>query len=423
MPIDGASQVNEQQKRMKDSGTKSEESVGSMINDLANDTNFNISVTEDYAQGYPDMEKQFKMDYCVVFHNFDDTEWLIKSTSSIRTDRLYGTEFFAQNIRILDTEENKVDKIYVVVPDSLSDSEVKKIRGYSKKITSGTYKSFLTDVITINELRDLIIHKCMSEVSQGTRSNIIGKDTEKRVVQLLNDKGNWQLWNDFEHTKHKVKADTFQWFRVILTGIGAESSIGYDESKDPIIEIKATDDIPKLEGGGYPKTDVSFTITTQYRKNETYNISIKRTDKKQVTVHEGDISEICDALQLNADSQLGKALLAFQKYGSTMKLQESGNAVHVDVLHKELSKYNHKLVEYAIFGAHSARITHPAQVANCILYFDSTPSKECFWLRDDYITHYLANFVTRGNFGTPFQWTYPSKKLGKSIQLKGYTNN
>ena len=89
------------------------------------------------------------MDFLIEFIDFNKEQWLLKSTSSIR-DRIYGTEFFAQNIRQIN---KNVSKIYVIVPDSLSEKEMRNKINYSTKIKSQTYTSFLTDVLTVNELR------------------------------------------------------------------------------------------------------------------------------------------------------------------------------------------------------------------------------------------------------------------------------
>lgn len=413
-------QVNEQQRKYI-SGAKANKSVDTMLDELISRMGFNISVNRNYADGYPDMEKQFKMDYCVIFHDFNDKHWLLKTTSSIR-ERIYGTEFFAQNIRIIDSDENKIEKIYVVVPDSISEVERTNARRYSDKINGDTYKSFLSDVVTISKLRELIMEKCMADISQGVRSNIIGKDAEDRVAQLLNDEGNWQLWNNFELHKHEIKSDTFHWFKAIMSGIGADPSFGYTESVDKIAKIVGTCDIPGLEGGGYPKTDVSFTVTFSYGEKRTHNITIKKTSEKRVTVHEGTASDLVKALQLNENELLALALSAFQDYGSEKQLRESPQADLADVLYNELPKYNRPLVEYALFGVGNPRTTLSIQVADCIL-FKNDPDKDCFWLRDAYVDYYLKTFVKKGQFGTPFQWTYPSKKRGVSFQLKGFTNN
>jgi len=119
---------------------------------------------------------------------------------------------------------------------------------------------------------------------------------------------------------------------------------------------------------------------------------------------------------------LTKALTAFQDCGSVKKLNELGQGYLVHVLCNKLPSYNRKLIEFAIFGMNNPRITHPSQVADSIL-FKNVPNADNFWLRESYVDYYLRSYSSKGQFGTPFQWTYPSGKRGKSIQLKGFTNN
>ena len=406
--------VSEIQSRNNKSGTEVSRVVEAMIEELIDNFKLNITVNKNYTIGYPGMEEQFKMDFCAIFHDFGDQQWLLKTTNSIR-ERIYGTEFFAQNIRIIDSKNSCIERIYVVVPDSISEAEHKNVKRYSKKINSETYKSFLTDVITISNLRELIFRKCMADTSQGVLSNIVGKDAEKRVVQLLNDKSNWKLWNNFEAHKHEVKSDTFPWFKTILSGIG------FTENKDQINIIKAVDTIPMLDGGGLAKTDVSFSVSFSSNNIVTHNISIKKTSKERVSVHEGHVADLIRALQIDPCGDLAEALMVFQKYGSKKEIEKAGLSNLVDVLSNKLPEYNRALAEFAIFGVNSPRINNKTQVADCIFFMNSSDSK-CFWLRNEYIDYYLRNFSSKGQFGTPFQWTYPSGKRGISIQLKGFTS-
>ena len=413
--------VGEYQRRKNESGAKANETLESMLEDLKINTNLNISIEKNYVKGYLGMDRQFKMDYCIVFHDFDDKQWLLKSTNSIR-DRIYGTEFFAQNIRIIDSHTKQVESIFVVVPDSMPEKEYANAKRYSTKIHSNKYKSFLTDIVTIGELRDLIINKCMTNTPQGIRANIIGKDAESRVAQLLVDENNWHLWNDYESCRHNLKSDTYLLFKKIMTTIGATPCLNDKPSPNSIVKIEATTNIPKLKGGGYPKTDVSFSITFENSNIQTHNITIKKTARKRVSIHEGDVADLIKALSLDPDNQLAHALSAFQKYGSKSKLEESTESYLIAVLDKELPQYNVELVKFALFGVNSPRITDKLQIADCILLL-SNSTDSSFWLRDEYMNYYLESFESKGQFGTPFQWTYPSKKRGTRFQLKGFTTN
>ena len=124
----------------------------------------NIDIKKDYSIGYPGYEKQFKMDYQLIFHDFEDENWLIKSTSSIRSDRIYKNEFFAQNIRKID---KKVSKIFIVVPDSsiIKKEELNQKLNYSSKISSNTFDEInITSGYQVSSKPPCIIVSSRSEI-------------------------------------------------------------------------------------------------------------------------------------------------------------------------------------------------------------------------------------------------------------------
>lgn len=381
--------------------------VADMLDDVRNIDLFNIEYSEKYAIGYPGKDKQFKMDFIIKFPDCNNESWLIKSTNSIR-ERIYGTEFFAQNIRIVD--EN-VTKIYVVVPDSISNVEIGNKQNYSNKIKSEKYVSFITDVITVNELRNLIISKASKNISQGMRANILGADAETKIVELLKDENNIALWNDYKNANQTIKSSTYHIFKKVLKVIGLKESENFVES------ISATNDIPRLSNNGKPKTDIAFEIVTD-SGTFMHTISIKNSVEKNVTVHEGYVADLILALGLDENNLLSQALVRFQDIGSEKNLKESCPEV-CDLLKSELSKYNKELVEFFVFGVNSPLVNDDIQIADMILF----TNKFDVWSREDYIEHYISNFSEKGQFGTPFKFTYPSGKRGRKIQVKGFTNN
>lgn len=360
-----------------------------------------------YAIGYPKQDKQFKMDYQIIFHDFDDEVWLIKGTNSIR-ERIYGTEFFSQNIRIIDKQ---VSNIFVVVPDSISNKEMIKAKNYSKKIHSNRYTSFITDIITVNQLRQKIISKCTSIISQGYRSNLLGSNSEKDIATLLNDSKNLTLWNDFALANIQIKSSTYSQFKIIM------EKLNLVEGVDQLVSVEATTEIPKLMNGGNPKTDVLVNIKTTSDSIGT-TMSIKNSKSKVVTIHEGDIYDLIQALNLQNDSPLAIGLSHFQEVGSVKALKEK-YPESFDILNHQLYLFNQDLVGFFIFGERSPLITNDIQIANMIVY---THKFEVFYA-DEYKILYLENFKEKGQLGTPFKWTYPSKKRGRKIQIKGFTNN
>ena len=222
------------------SGKQAKILVSEMLNNLKEEFDINLKIKSNYSVGYPNQQKQFKMDFLIEFADFDNEQWLLKSTNSIR-DRIYGTEFFAQNIRLIN---KKVSKIYVIIPDSIPASEIRNKTNYSTKINSQTYTSFLTDVLTVNELRQKIIEKATQNIELGLRSNILGNDAETSIVNLLNDKKNRELWNDYESLKQTVKSSTYSIYRSIL------KKLNLLEGSDKILDVIATDNIPLLSNRG-----------------------------------------------------------------------------------------------------------------------------------------------------------------------------
>ena len=407
--------IDNQQKTL--SGKASNLTLAEVLDYISKIPKLNISVSKNYMVGYKNCEQQFKMDYKICFHDFNDEIWLIKSTSSIRSDRLYGNEFFAQNIKIID---DKVTNIFVVIPDSVNDKEIQNKIAYSNKIHSNTYVSFIDDVFTFSQLRNKIIEHASENLTQGVSANILGNNAEETIAQLLNDHNNWLLWNDYKKNNKLVKSATFRWFKNIL------SCIDFDNKKQTIQSISATKDIPKLSNGGYPKTDVSFTIYFEWQPNnktvrydkKTYSISIKNTYATTVTVHEGDISDVIIALNIPNDSLLADSLRQFQIFGSAKGLLEN-NPEAYKTISEQLPLYNEKLIEFFIFGVNSHLITDNIQIADIILYTNNFEAVK----REKYINTYLSCYKSNGQFGTPFKWTYPSKKRGQKIQIKGFTNN
>ena len=288
-----------------------------------------ISIDKNYSIGYPGYENQFKMDYQIVFHDFEDEIWLIKSTNSIRSDRLYGNEFFAQNIKKIN---KKVSKIFVVVPDSsiTKEKELKQKINYSSKISSGTYKSFLDNILTFSELRNLLLEYAASKINQGIRSNILGNNAEVNIVNLLNNKDNLSLWNNYEKYYKRIKSSTYNMFATIL------KAVGFFPNQDNIVNIEATRNIPKLSNGGNPKTDVKFEVKTVI-ETSVHTISIKNTSKKEVTIHEGSVEDVIYCLGVAEESDMAKALREFQKYGGFKTLKEN-NENYYKILESELSK-------------------------------------------------------------------------------------
>lgn len=399
----------EDSKRKALSGRMAKALVYSVISDAIDDLNLNVSISTDYTIGYPNMDdNQFKADFSILFHDYKE-KWLVKSTNSVRSDRLKGNEFSAQHIRELD---HTVTSFFVVVPDSMDEKGFKELKNYSTKIHQQQVKSYFTDILTISDFEKIFKAHATKNIPQGKLANIMGKDAENKTIAALSDSKNVQLWNDLSKNDI-IKSHTFQLFKEILT------AFGYCQQTDVISEIVATSDIPKLTNGGSPKTDVLFKLTATNGINE-HTISIKNTTNLTVTVHEGNVNDLIVALGIKDDSKLAFALHSFETHGSMkrMLLNDNEGEKHLETLRTQLIFYNRQIADFAFFGTNSPLVNDKAQVADSILY----TYNQAIYLRETYLDNYLDAYGTRGTFSTPFSWTRPSGNKQK-FQLKAWTNN
>src|SRR5699024_10614627 len=101
----------------------------------------------------------------------------------IRSDRVKGNQFDAQNIRRI---KPNVKRIYLVTSDFADPKEVYNRKKYSKDIKSKRLYSEIDDVISFNTLSLLIRDKALENLNQGVRANILGEETEERIMRALN---------------------------------------------------------------------------------------------------------------------------------------------------------------------------------------------------------------------------------------------
>ena len=164
----------------------------------------------------------------------------------------------------------------------------------------------------------------------------------------------------------------------------------------------------KLPSGGNPKTDVLVNIMYKNNNTETRTISCKRSVEDSVSVHEYKADDFADVLDKN-NEKLRRYLNEFQKVGAATQMKEEDKKG----LEQELKPLLKKLCQWVIggYGGKGQGI----QNADYILMYDEVNIVPTIHTLEDYCDILLRSKKT---FGTPFSWTYPSKKRGKSIQLK-----
>src|SRR5699024_8408709 len=150
-----------------------------------------------------------------------------------------------QNIRKINP---KVKRIYLVTSDFADPKETYNRKKYSEDITNKRLFSPIDDVISFNTLSLLIRDKALENLSQGVRSNVLGKETEERIMRALNNEDNIALWNGAIDKYSLPKSADYELFKEIL------STHGVDNLSESITSLYATTDIPLLDGGGQPKT-------------------------------------------------------------------------------------------------------------------------------------------------------------------------
>lgn len=391
-------------KRKALSGVAVKKLLVKTLKDLSSNSYINIMYQMDFYTGYNGYsKKQFKMDALIQFKDSNDEIWLIKTTSSIRSDRVKGNQFDAQNIRKINP---KVKKIYLVTSDFADSKETYYRKKYSEDIKNGKLYSEIDDVISFNALSLLIRDKALENLSQGVRANVLGEETEERIMRSLNNEDNIELWNGLLDSNLLPKSVDYELFEEIL------STYGIDNNDEVITSLYATTDIPLLEGRGQPKTDVHCEVNTN-KNLFNINISVKQTSAKKVTVHEGFMKDILDLLELDMDSNLGIALLRLQECGGKLKLKDKYLESYT-LLESELYKYNEKLIKFFIFGIGSEQ--NNIQIANMLVY-----NKTFKAMTVNETVNHMSKYS--GQFGTPFSFTYPSGSRGKKIQVKAPTNN
>jgi len=358
------------------------------------------NITEKYALADPSIKgkEQFMFDFKIDFH--DNSSWIIHCTNSIRTDRIKGNYFDAEHLKRLNPF---IESAFIVYPDNQSSEDLRSAQRVAESIKNNEIYSPIDDVISFRGIVFLIEAKSinLSGKSSGYGYAIKGLDLETLLVQILNNSANRDLWNTQD--KHLI-GNSFDWFYTLL------NKFGYTE-ETLIKKIHATKDIPKLPSGGYPKSDISVTITTE-NDEKVYNLSCKRVTKSFVSIHQYSSENFVKVLQIKEDS-LKLALKKFQENGGKVKLKENDLSSY-DILNSLIKMYNPQLIDWAFFGIGGEG--SGIQIADYLVSWNESTNSFSVLSKDQVLQKQLLH---DGQFGTPFMWTYASKSKGKSIQLKG----
>lgn len=368
------------------------------ILDRCKNSGYIDDIKYDYAVGrvgYGDKE-QFKAKALIKFSSGE--RWLIYTTTTFRSDRFKGNEWDAFNIKSID---KSITNTYMVYADGLNPKEELEFARYSVKCNNGNLYTPFTDIVSQETIVKLIEECALENQSKGYKKTVKGNDFEDRVAKTLEFKQNIDKWND--HNCNAVGSH-YPLFERIALCIGLKKCIK---------SVNATSDkksIGRLPSGGNPKTDVLMRVEYENGTTEVFTFSCKRSASKSVTVHEYKADDFADILDKDND-ELRKFLNEFQCAGSLSKFGDDNCMLFEEAIHP----YVTKLTEWVVGGFHGGGDPKTQWAKYLIIYRGSDETVEVI-KTEDYCKKILSD--DPGNFGTPFRWTYPSKKRGKCIQLK-----
>ncbi len=356
-------------------------------------------IIKEYRCGFKEYdESQFYCNFLIIFD--DDTKWIIKVTTSFRTDRIKGNQWDSFNIKEIDPS---ISKSVLVYPDELPQNEKDKFIAHKFKIVNHMHFSAIDDIVAQKELFELIEDYATKNLSVGQKKDKAGNNFEAYIANVLCNGSNLSKWKTNDP---KLVGMHFNFFEKIVNCFGLD--------KDEVVSIKATADkkiIGTLATSGNPKTDVLVEVFLENAKTDSksFTISCKKSNAKSVSVHQYSADAFAEVLDSSND-KLRDLLCKFQKVGN---LRDFGNE-NSDSLKKELKPYLEKLVRWVI-GGYGGKVQNTRQQADYIIISDE----------DDIYIHTLEEYTeillkpeNESHFGTPFQWTFASGRKGKDIQLK-----
>ena len=286
------------------------------------------------------------------------------------------------------------------MPDGLKDKEQAAASSYNKKIVDKQIYSALDGVVSLENIYRMIEKKGSEMMDPGKARALLGLHFEEKLVDSLNNLDNLCKW--------KSVSDTAVGY---LYGLFSDVMNKFNINPRIVISVSARRNLPKLPSGGLPKTDVIVEVET-VDMTRVFTISCKRSVSSKVSVHEYTADAFAEVLNPE-DVELRRYLLEFQDAGGI----NSMNPEAIEGLTNRMGIYCDKLIRW-VMGGVGGEGDPETQWAKYIIALDENTGIYSIKTIDEYITEYEKPEMM-GQFGTPFQWTYPSGGKGKRIQLKG----
>lgn len=371
------------------------------------DEGYLSQVINDFRAGEPGYsnKEQHRSAFLIQFN--DQARWILFTTTSLRTDRVKGQQWDSDRIKLAD---ETVRRSLLVYPDDASEKEQKAFVAQKRKYDTKSEFSRIDDIVPrqlllaqIKERDDELLMeirglKKMSE--KGRTLDFSGRNFERAVAAILSS----HIYLETMKKKTPNKDETYKKFVRLVKGLQIEV--------DSVESITATAErgvIGLLPTGGTPKTDVIVTLMKKDGSIEKKNLTCKRTTKTFVSVHQYKADAIADVVDKDNET-LRSLLRMFQ----ACPVQGLFPEICEQMLAKELKRHLREFCRW-VFGGHGGA-GKPEQNADYIVTFNPLKEKMAVHSIDDYIALALARKPVFA--GTPFQWTYASKRRGEDIQLK-----
>ncbi len=331
----------------------------------------------------------------------DGEKWALYTSKSIRSDRVKGTQWDASNLKQIDT---KIKAAYLIYPDDIDPNEEtaaeRKNIKYQKKIEY----SKLDGIVSQDKIYNLIEQHALKGMSGGKQKNTRGTNFEIRIANLLKFDQNLEKWKN--PNNHVVGGTHYPLFKKIVDclELNPASTESIDATSDSTV-------IGRLKSGGSPKTDILITVHNTDGSSNKYTISCKLSNDSWVSVDQHKANDFANVLDPKNQS-LKTLLNNFQKKPTKKDFGKN----NIEALTTELAPYVDKLSLW-VLGGYGGSARSKEQYADYILINleKGDTFTEIYRIQNYYE---LLKEAGGGYFGTPFRWTYPSKRRGKYIQLK-----
>lgn len=415
------------------SGSNNKAELLSLLNEFEKKFN-NVHLSKNVKMGASGKDpNQFSVNAILKFDDQHEENWLIETSSSYRSDRVKGIEFDIEHIKELIRRPDVNVKAFFVVPDTENSGAFNK---YKENVEHHNVVTYFDDILKFSEFRNIIAERCSKYLTQGIKANILGDEAEKDIAEAFNNSNNIELWNKTDNSK-VIKSRNFDIIQSLMDKYypnkQIKAMVAYDNNSKDSHYLADLNTVKDPNGGhvlGKPKTDILVIITFTDGNQANINFSVKhpKVKSKRVTAHEGDVDTLLNDLQASMPqdsvfndpdkfNQLSTALHNFQDVGSAKNMTPDNR----DFLKYNLSDLNSWLIDYFLFGINNRRLNKD-QVANTMAIVNPENGNLIYLTRNEekhLLLQYCQNHKpSSSSFGTPFSWTYPSKKRGKKIQIK-----